>query len=75
MREGCDPMGVLISIAEMYRQRMQRLRLAGDLAGAAQARAKAVEWACSYAGSATSGGEGAALSHERDIFIEGLGEK
>ena len=73
MRQGCDHIGVLISIAEMYRQRMLRLAQAGDVAGAAHARTKAVEWAYSYAGCATSGGEGAALSYERDEFIRDLG--
>ena len=73
MRRGCDHIGLLISIAHMYRQRMLRLAQAGDTAGAALARSKAVEWAYSYAGSATSGGEGAALSMERDDFIRELG--
>ncbi|MFG6428765.1 hypothetical protein [Roseateles sp. LYH14W] len=73
MRRGCDHIGVLISIAHMYRQRMLRLAQAGDTAGAAHARSKAVEWAYSYAGSATSGGEGAALSMERDEFVRELG--
>ena len=75
MRDGCDQIGVLLSIAEMYRRRMQRLAQAGDAAGAAHARAKAVDWAYRYAGSATSGGEGAALSMERDDFIKELGDK
>ncbi len=37
MRQCCDHIGVLISIAEMYRQRMLRLVQAGDVAGAAHA--------------------------------------
>ena len=75
MRQGCDQIGVLLSIADMYRKRMLRLAQSGDVAGAAHARAKAVDWAYSYAGSATSGGEGAALSMARDDFIKGLGDK
>ena len=34
---------------------------------------RAVNWAGFYAASATSGGEGAALSTERDAFIAALG--
>jgi hypothetical protein len=61
--------GFAISIAEMYRKRMIRLRAMGDDAGAAEARKKASEWAYFYASQATSGGEGLALSHQRDIFL------
>lgn len=75
MREGCPQLGVLISIAEMYRRRMQRLAGAGDPAGAAAARERAIHFAQQYASGATSGGEGAALSRERDRFIEELGHK
>lgn len=59
--------------AELYAHRMRRLRTSGDLAGAAQAFAKAEEWIRFYAGLATSGGEGAALSVERDEFLAALG--
>lgn len=73
MRAGCNHLGVLMSIAEMYRRHMQRQAAAGDTAGAAQARARAVDRAWAYAAGATSGGEGAALSRERDAFIAQLG--
>lgn len=73
MRDGCDHLGVLMSIAEMHRRHMQRLAAAGDSAGAAQAREQAVRAAWAYAAGATSGGEGAALSRERDAFIAQLG--
>lgn len=66
-------LGALIQIAELYRLRLLRLRDAGDLEGARLAREKAVVWAQTYAASATSGGEGAALSAERDAFIASLG--
>ncbi len=72
MRQGCDVLGVLISIAEMYRRRMIRLAAAGDAAGAAHARERAIDWAHQYAAGATSGGEGVALSRERDAFIASL---
>jgi len=73
MLAGCDQLGVLMSIAEMYRQRMLRLAVGGDSAGAADARARAERWAWQYAANATSGGEGVALSRERDSFIASLG--
>lgn len=74
MLEGCDQQGVLMSIAWMYRRRMQQLAAAGDAEGAALARQRAIRWAWQYAGGATSGGEGVALSRERDEFIASLGQ-
>lgn len=62
-----------MEVAELYRARMHRLAQAGDASGAAHARQRAVDWACSYAGTATSGGEGTAMSVERDAFIGSLG--
>ncbi|MBI5258843.1 MAG: hypothetical protein HY855_20220 [Burkholderiales bacterium] len=73
MLEGCDQLGVLMSIAVMYGARMRRLAAAGDATGAAEARARAQRWAWQYAAGATSGGEGVALSRERDAFIASLG--
>jgi hypothetical protein len=64
--------GFAISIAEMYRRRMLRLSANGASAGAAEARQKASDWAYFYASQATSGGEGLALSAERDEFLQGL---
>ena len=58
--------------AQLHRERMLRLQEAGDLAGARAAFEKASDWICSYAGFATSGGEGAALSLERDEFLASL---
>ena len=75
MRDGCDQLGVLISIAQMYAERMARLATAGDTAGAAEARRRAESWAWGYAACATSGGEGAALSIERDAFIAELHQR
>lgn len=62
-----------IATADMYRLRMIRLREQGDAAGAAHAWQEAADWARTYASMATSGGEGAALSYERDKFLEQLG--
>ncbi len=73
VRDAVPHLGAAMSIAELYAERMRRLRAQDDQPGAAQAHAKAVEWAQTYAGWATSGGEGAALSRERDTFIVNLG--
>lgn len=61
-----------LETAELYKDRYLRLREAGRTADAATAFAKAEEWARFYASLATSGGEGLALSAERDEFIESL---
>ena len=44
-----------------------------DPAKAREARKQAADWAWTYASYATSGGEGAALSYERDQFLTSLG--
>lgn len=54
--------------ADLYRQRMLRLKEAGDALGAESAYRKADDWIGFYASQATSGGEGTALSQERDAF-------
>lgn len=68
-----DHIGALAAVAELYAQRMDRLAAAGDEDGARAAGDKAEAWIHSYAGSATSGGEGAALSLERDVFLARIG--
>ncbi len=75
MRDGCDHLGVLISIAQMHAEHMVRLATAGDIAGAAEVRERAESWAWRYAAGATSGGEGEALSLERDAFIDALQQR
>ncbi len=65
-------LGALASVAEMYRLRAVRLRNEGDIAGSQAAAKKAEDWIYSYAGGATSGGEGAALSLQRDEFIASM---
>jgi len=72
IRDNVQDQGFAISIAEMYRKRMLRLREKGDVQGAAEARQKASDWAYFYASQATSGGEGMALSAQRDEFLETL---
>ncbi len=61
-----------IQIAHMYRDRWIRLQ-ESDGEKAAEARRRAAEWANIYASSATSGGEGVALSRERKEFLASLG--
>lgn len=61
-----------LEIAILYRDRMIRLRAAGDTIRADEAKSMASDWACFYACMATSGGEGAALSLERDEFLRTL---
>lgn len=67
-----DHIGVAASVAEMYAQRMRMFQRAGDEPRAAAAFKHAIRWMRSYASSATSGGEGAALSDECDRFHEAL---
>lgn len=68
IRNGCPYIGFAASTAEMYRQRMNRLKAAGDRTGALEAFKKSSDFIFFYASMATSGGEGAALSLERDRF-------
>jgi hypothetical protein len=67
-----DHIGVAASIAEMYANRMRAFQRAGNEARAIAAFKLAVDWMDNYASYATSGGEGAALSYERDQFRAAL---
>jgi len=71
--DAVNHLGAYASVAELYAQRMRRLMEAGDDAGALEARTRAADWIRAYAGLATSGGEGAALSLERDAFLTEIG--
>jgi hypothetical protein len=73
VRQSCRHKGAVLSQAELCAREVQRLRAAGDRAGAAAVHARACELAWAYAAQATSGGEGAALSLERDRFLAALG--
>jgi len=64
--------GVAASIAEMYAQRMRAFQRAGNEPRAIAAFKLAVDWMGTYASWATSGGEGVALSYERDQFHAAL---
>ncbi len=61
-----DHLGAFSQVAHLYELRGKRLAAFGDAAGAAAAYTKSGEWMDTMAGCATSGGEGAALSYERD---------
>lgn len=68
IRQAVPHLGFAASIAEMYAQRMRVFQRAGDEPRAVEAFKRAVDWMGNYASYATSGGEGAALSEERDRF-------
>ena len=69
-----DHIGAYSSVAYLYEERYARLlREGAPNADARAAKDKAIHWLYAYAGSATSGGEGAALSLERDQRISALG--
>ena len=70
--QGAQHIGGASSVAEMYARRMRRFQRAGDEARALEAFKQANQWISYYASLATSGGEGAALSLERDQFRSGL---
>ncbi len=72
IRDNCPYIGFAASTAEMYRRRMLRLKNAGDETGARAAFKKSSDFIFLYASMATSGGEGAALSYERDQFLTTL---
>lgn len=72
MRAEIQHIGVAASIAEMYAQRMRAFQQEGNEPRAVAAFKLADDWMSTYAGWATSGGEGAALSRERDEFHDAL---
>ncbi len=72
MRRAIDHIGVAGSIAELYAERMRAFQRAGNEPRAIAAFKLAVDWMGTYASWATSGGEGAALSYERDQFRAAL---
>lgn len=72
MLAAIDHIGVAASIAEVYAERMRAFQRAGNETRAIAAFKLAVDWMGNYASSATSGGEGAALSYERDQFRAAL---
>ena len=72
LRNAIPHLSFAYSIASLYSERMVRLQQERDSAGAAAAYQEAKDWIYFYAAQATSGGEGAALSWERDQFLKEL---
>jgi hypothetical protein len=72
IRDAIPTLHFAIATAELYRNRWIRLQ-GNNPAKAADARKQAANWAYAYASYATSGGEGEALSSERDEFLRQLG--
>lgn len=71
--QSVDHIGAYSSVAHLYEERYARLLRAGRQDEAMAARERAIHWLYVYASSATSGGEGVALSRERDQRIAALG--
>lgn len=63
-----------LEIAAAYRDHWLRLLSEGEWEAAREAQRKASGWAYFYASQATSGGEGTAMSHERDAFLKTIGD-
>lgn len=72
LKESIPHLSFAAQISDLYAHRMNRLMHLGDVPGAVQARADAINWIHFYASQATSGGEGAALSVERDAVLAAL---
>jgi hypothetical protein len=70
--DSLDHLGVYSQLAHLYERRVSRLLAAGDTEGAMRAYERARHWLVLYAAGATSGGEGAALSQERDQRLAAL---
>ncbi|HRE83183.1 MAG TPA: hypothetical protein PLN52_19215 [Opitutaceae bacterium] len=72
IQRGVNHMGAAASVAQMYAERMVRLKASGDMAGALTAFKEADGWISFYASMAMTGDESAALAYERDRFRAGL---
>lgn len=72
IRNGVPHLSFAYVTADLYRERMLRLMEARDDAGALDAFKRSRNFIHFYASLATSGGEGAALSAERDAFLTQL---
>lgn len=72
IKDGVPNLYFAHATADLYRLRMLRMKEAGDAAGALEAFRQSETFIYMMAGFATSGGEGAALSYERDNFMKQL---
>lgn len=73
VRDSIPYQAFALEVASLYRERWRRLNAEGDVAGAQEARRRSADWAYFYASQATSGGEGTAMSMERNQFLKTLG--
>ena len=71
--DAIDHIGVYSQLAYLFELRYARMLTEHRPDDARAAKARAIHWLYAYASSATSGGEGAALSYERDRRIAELG--
>lgn len=72
IRDGVPNLYFAHATANLYRLRMLRKKVGGDAASALEAFNKSENFIWFMASLATSGGEGAALSYERDKFMTQL---
>ena len=72
IRDGVPHLYFAHATADLYRLRMIRKMAEGDEAGAAHAFGQAKDFIYFMASLATSGGEGMALSGQRDAFMREL---
>ena len=72
IKDGVPNLYFASATADLYRLRMLRMKAAGDAAGVLEAFNKSEHFIWFMASLATSGGEGAALSWERDKFMKQL---
>jgi hypothetical protein len=72
IKDGVPNLYFAHATADLYRQRMIRKMAEGNQACAREAFGKAEDFIFFMASLATSGGEGAALSHERNKFMDEL---
>jgi hypothetical protein len=72
IRNAIPHLAFALVTAQMHRSRMLRMKQSGNAVGALAAFREASRWIYFYAGQATSGGEGIALSKERDEFLASL---
>jgi len=72
IKDGVPNLYFAHATADLYRLRMSRLKAQNDRAGALDAYRRARTFIYFFASMATSGGEGAALSGERDAFMTQL---
>jgi hypothetical protein len=69
-----EPLAAFSSVARLYEERFARLSALGQQEAADAVKQRAIDWLDVYASMTASGGEGPALSNERDRRIVALGD-